>query len=161
MGPSLFSIYLNDLKNLQLFGKLIMFADCICLFYPYKHETSLKAHMEYEAAIITEYARINKICLNAEKTKLLRFRPYMVHDQNFSRFVDDKLVHEVFSTKYFGIHLQSNLSGDMHIKNLKSMIASATGSIYNFQNKFNVKTKLIIYQALIQSHLNYLTVVYA
>lgn len=160
LGPLLFSIYLNDIKNLQLFGKLIMFADDISVFYPYKHEISLKAHMEYDAAMITEYARINKLCLNAEKTKLLRFRPYNVNSQNFNIFVDGKEIYESFSTKYLGIYLQSNLSWDMHIQNLKSKVVSATGLIYKFKNKFNIKTKLIIYQSLIQSHLNYLAIIY-
>lgn len=43
---------------------------------------------------------------------------------------------------------------------MKSKIVSATGLIYKFKNKFNLKTRLIIYQSLIQSHLNYLAFIY-
>ena len=53
---------------------------------------------------------------------------------------------DVHSTKY------------LFIKPLKSKIASATGLIYKFKSKFNVETKLLIYQALVQSHMNYLAI---
>lgn len=95
-----------------------------------------------------------------KKTKLLRFRPYMIHSGNFSIIVDGKVVMETQSTKYLGVHLQSNLLWDLHINHLKSKVFAATGLLYKFKNKFNIKTKMIIYQALIHSHLNYLTLVY-
>lgn len=160
LGPLLFKIYVNDIKNLQVFGKMFMYADDISLFYPYKHETALKVHMEYDAALISEYLRLNRLKLNAEKTKILRFRPYLVHDQVFGIWVDGKQVNESLSTKYLGVHLQSNLSWDTHIQKLKYKILSVIGLLYKFKNKFNTKTKLVIYQALIHSHLNYLPIIY-
>lgn len=51
LGPLLFTIYLNDIKNLQLSGKLFIYADDICLFYPYKHETVAKVYMERDASL--------------------------------------------------------------------------------------------------------------
>ena len=38
--------------------------------------------MEYDAAMITEYVRINRLSLNAGKTKILRFRPNAAIDKN-------------------------------------------------------------------------------
>lgn len=160
LGPLLFKIYLNDIKNLELFGKMFMYADDICMFYPYKHEIVLKAHMEYDAALVAEYLRLNKLILNAEKTKLLRFRPHLTQNQNFSVYIEGKEVCETFAIKYLGVHLQSNLSWDIHIHNLKSKVLSVVGLLYKFRNKFNTETKLVIYQALIHSHLNYLPIIY-
>ncbi|XP_075164613.1 uncharacterized protein LOC142237137 [Haematobia irritans] len=48
-----------------------------------------------------------------------------------------------------------------HIKDLKKKIAPAVGILYKFKNKLSMKVKLMIYQALIHSHLNYLAIVYA
>lgn len=63
--------------------------------------------------------------------------------------------------KYLGLYLQSNLSYDQHIQHLKSKISPAIGLLYKFKNKFNANTKFLIYQALVQSHYNYLAIVYA
>lgn len=161
LGPLLFTIYLNDIANLGLFGKFYMYADDICLLYPYINEVALKVHMERDAAIISEYARLNKLVLNAEKTKLLRFRPYLLYNQTFSIFIDGKEVLETCSTRYLGINLQNNLSWDIHIQTLKTKIVSVIGLLYKFKNKFNTQTKLIIYKSLIHSHLNYLPIIYA
>lgn len=160
LGPLLFSIYINDIKNLCLTGKLFLYADDICLFYPYKHETAVKAYMERDAALIFEFSRINKLVLNASKTKLLRFRPYTQRNNNFSIHVDGKEIMEVNSIKYLGIHLQNNLSWNQHIQCLKTKAAQAVGILYKFKNKFEKETKLLIYNALIQSHFNYLAIVY-
>lgn len=161
LGPLLFSIYLNDLVNLNLAGRLYMFADDICLFYPYKNELVLKTAIERDVSFIFEFARINKLVLNASKTKLIRFRPNSYNvDSTFNVFVDGNIVNEVNEVKYLGVTLQSNLSWDSHICNVKSKIAPAIGILYKMKYVLDTKTKLMLYQALIQSHVNYLAIIY-
>ena len=46
LSPQLFTIYVNDIINLDLHGKIYMYADDICVLYPYKNEIALKAYME-------------------------------------------------------------------------------------------------------------------
>ena len=50
LSPLLFTIYVNDIVNLDLHGKIYMYADDICVLYPYKHETVLKAYISLHAA---------------------------------------------------------------------------------------------------------------
>lgn len=116
--------------------------------------------MERDAALILEYTRINKLILNADKTKLIRFKPHCNNTINFSVFVDGKEIYVVNSIKYLGVYLQSNLSWNQHIQHMKTKVAQGTGFLYKFKNKFDRNTKFLIYNALIQSHLNYLTAVY-
>ena len=68
------AIYVNDLSNLQLPGKLYMFADDVYLFYPYKYDLVLKTYTERDVALILYYVRLNRLKLNPDKTKLIRFR---------------------------------------------------------------------------------------
>lgn len=162
LGPLLFSIYLNDLKNLNLDGQLFMFADDICLFYPYKYDLALKTKIERDASLIFEFARLNRLVLNPNKTKLLRFRPHALSiNNNFNVFIDGKAIYETHSIKYLGITLQSSLSWDMHMHDLKNKIAPAVGILYKLKNKLDIKSKTMIFQSLIQSHLNYLAIIYA
>ena len=80
LGPLLFTIYVNDIINLDLHGKIYMYADDICVLYPYKHEIALKTYMKREIALIFEFARLNKLVINSAKTKLLRFRTHLTGD---------------------------------------------------------------------------------
>lgn len=161
LGPLLFTIYINDISNLKLHGKLIMYADDISLFYPYSHEVILRAHIEEDAKTISEFARVNRLVLNAEKTKLLRFRPCSVGNNNlFDVSVCGRRVEECSSFKYLGVHLQTNLSWNLHMQYLKAKIAPGIGMLYKFKNKFDEKTKLMIYNGLVHSHFNYLPIIY-
>lgn len=162
LGPLLFSLFLNDLKNLELSGQLFMFADDVCLFYPYKNDVVLKNQIERDVALIFEFARINRLCLNPGKTQLIRFRPHSASINNyFSVYIDGRIISESNSVKYLGVILQANLSWNMHMETVKKKIAPAIGILFKLKYKLDVKTKLLIYQSLIQSHFNYMAIVYA
>ncbi|XP_075147172.1 uncharacterized protein LOC142221345 [Haematobia irritans] len=126
LGPLLFSLYLNDLGNLGLEGKLFMFADDFCLFYPYKYDTVLRARVERDVAMLLEFVRLNGLVLNPAKTQLIRFRPHsstLNHD--FIVNIDGTDIKESHVVKYLGITLQSNMSWDLHINEIKGKIAPA------------------------------------
>ena len=55
----------------------------------------------------------------------------------------------------------SNLQCNKHIQSLRKKIAPDIGIPYKFKNIFDVKTKLLLYNALTQSHLNYMPMTYA
>lgn len=116
--------------------------------------------MEHDAAIIAEFCRINRLVLNSNKTKIIRFRPHCTIDDNFHIRIGNSLLYESRSVKYLGIHLQSNLSWDLHIQNIKSKVAPAIGILYKYKNKFDIKTNFLIYNSLIHSHLNYMSIMY-
>ncbi|XP_075167930.1 uncharacterized protein LOC142240098 [Haematobia irritans] len=160
LGPLLFMLYINDIANLKLFGKLVAYADDISLFYPYNHDVILRAQIERDAETLREFARINRLVLNAEKTKVVRFRPHSAGNY-LSVSICGRDVLECSSVKYLGIHLQSNLAWDLHIQSIKGKIAPAIGLLYKFRNKFSDGTNLLLYNSLIHSHLNYLPIVYA
>ncbi|XP_075162787.1 uncharacterized protein LOC142235420 [Haematobia irritans] len=161
LGPLLFAIYLNDLMNMDFVGKLFMFADDVCLFYPYKYDVALKSFMERDSAMLFEFARINGLLINPSKTKVVRFRPHSTAiNHEFRVVIDGRAIEETNHVKYLGIVLQSNMSWDLHIDDVKRKIAPAIGILYKLKWKLDERTKLMIYQSLIMSHVNYLASVY-
>ena len=90
LSPLLFVIYMNDIKNLELTGNMYMYTDDISIFYPYKYEDAVKAYVDRDVALIVEYMRISKLFLNPDKTKLIRFRPVVRFNLNFSIHIDGK-----------------------------------------------------------------------
>lgn len=161
LGPLLFKIYINDIQNITFNGKLFMFADDICLLYGYKHKPVLQTQVEYDAAMLSEYVRINKLILNAEKTKFIRFRPYVLkEDQSMAVHIDGVPITESDTVKYLGMNFSSNLHWEYHIDSVKTKVSSAVGVLYKFKRKLNCKTKMLIYESLIHSHLSYLPNIY-
>lgn len=161
LGPLLFKVYINDLMNIPFNGKLFMFADDICIFYKYRHETVLKAHIEYDAAILSEFARINKLVLNSHKTQFIKFRTTSsCNDIATSVNVEGTLISESENVTYLGATLNQNLVWDPHITKMNAKISSATGLLYKFRNKFSTGTKILIYNSLIHSRLTYIPMIY-
>ena len=76
-------------------------------------------------------------------------------------YVNGKIVSETHSVKYLEIIVQSNLCWDLHISAVKRRIDPAIGILYKLKNKLDRNSKLMIYQSLIHSHLNYLAITYA
>lgn len=161
LGPLLFKIYVNDLKNMKFNGKLIMFADDICILYRYQHEAVLKTQIEYDGSMLCEFSRINQLILNSGKTKFIKFRPYTCQSDNkISIHIDGATIEESANVTYLGVKLSHNLLWDDHIADVKAKISAATGVLYKFKNKLNTQIKMIIYQTLIHSRLTYLPLIY-
>ncbi|XP_075157587.1 uncharacterized protein LOC142230850 [Haematobia irritans] len=95
LGPLLFAIYINDIKNLHLFGKMFLYADDICLFYPFKYGISARPYIERDSALILEFMRINRLFINDRKTRLIRFRPYTRSDAAFAVNIGGNLITEM------------------------------------------------------------------
>lgn len=162
LGPLLFTLYINDISNMNLYGKLVLYADDIALLYPYHHIAILKGQMEQDAAKIMGYCRVKKLVINTNKTKVIRFRPRCPqYDQEFHIQIGDLKIVECQMLKYLGIHMQNNLAWNVHMDELRKKVAPAIGILHKFRNTFNVKTKLLLYNSLIQSHFNYLAMIYA
>lgn len=162
LGPLLFKIYINDLKNIHFYGKLFLYADDVCLLYNYRHKRVLQTEIEYDAAILSEFLRLNKLILNPKKTKFIRFKPYILsNDELMSIHIDGNVINEVESVKYLGINLNHNLIWENHINYVKSKVSSGVGILYKFKQKFNIETKMLLYQSLVHSYLTYLPIIYA
>ena len=73
LGPLLFLLYVNDLKNASSVLDPIMFVDDTDLFYTHSNSQKLFSTMNEELASINQWFTSNKLSLNAEKTKYYFF----------------------------------------------------------------------------------------
>ena len=69
LGPLLFLLYVNDLKNASSVQDPIMFADDTNLFYTHSNIPKLFSTMNEELASINQWFTSNKLSLNVKKTK--------------------------------------------------------------------------------------------
>ena len=71
LGPLLFLLYVNDLKNASSVLDPIMFADDTNLFYTHSNIQKLFSTMNEELASINQWFTSNKLSLNANKKNIL------------------------------------------------------------------------------------------
>ena len=67
LGPLLFLLYVNDLKNASSVLDPIMFPDDTNLFYTHSNIQKLLSTMKEELASINQWFNSNKLFLNAKK----------------------------------------------------------------------------------------------
>lgn len=160
LGPLLFLLFINDVFNLNLHGKMVLFADDSTIAYTGTDANDLNNKIRGDIELLQKWFEKNKLTLNISKTKLLPIRMNAV-DQNFLKIkIDNKYIELVNSFNFLGITLQSDLKWDKHIKYLSRKLYSVAGVAKRLGNKVDDSVLLSIYYSLVYSHLSYLAPVY-
>lgn len=71
LGPTLFTLYVNDVVNLPLNGQILLYADEIVLFNSNINLEALVECCSADLAKITNWSNFNKLVISAPKTKAL------------------------------------------------------------------------------------------
>ena len=74
LGPLLFLIYINDLRNAIYHSTIHHFADDTNLLYTNKSQKTIQTKINKDLKSLCTWLRANKISLNASKTELIIFR---------------------------------------------------------------------------------------
>ncbi len=181
LGPILFLCYINDLCNVTDLYTL-MFADDTSAFKSGKNLKNLTDHINGEINKMAIWFRANKMCVNVEKTKFIVFRTQgkkilsedviIKYDANEpNQPYDDNIVYNLErihcehadkskrSYKLLGIHLDEYLNFNTHVNNLCNKLSKSLYCINRAKNFLNIKSLILLYYALIQSHLNYCPII--
>lgn len=153
IGPLLFIIYINDICNIKLNGKVILFADDTGLFYSGTIQDIFKKAQE-DLDKIFQWTANNKIKLNEKKCTYMLFKVNKPENQDL--FINGIKILESDKTKYLGLILDKELKFTDHIEHLISKLHSLSFMLGRTAYLFNGKTKYLIYHANISSILNYL-----
>lgn len=110
---------------------------------------------------INEYFRINKLSLNANKTKFVHFAPAQKKFIAEETIITDGItIDRANSIKYLGVHIDSHLTWVNHIDHVCGRVAAAAGII----RKLSFLPRKILHQlyfSLAHSHLSYAAIVWA
>lgn len=161
LSPILFNIFINDIVNLPLKGKLSLYADDICLIYISDNIITIISDMAHDLQLLNNWLTSNLLCLNASKTKyLIISSKYNKPKEYPTLFLNKAIIERVDSYKYLGLYIDSSLSWDVHINHIKSKLLPAVGVIKRLKYDLPSKSKLLIYFSLIHSHLTYLNAIW-
>lgn len=168
LGPILFLIYVNDLCNGNLFGKLTSFADDTALCYIGMNRYEIEFQINSDLKALRWWFTENDMVLSTEKTKYLNFS--LRSNANVRKLIVYKCVNCISSQnqcvncseikctesiKYLGLVLDSELNWKKHLAFLKSKLVRVLRLFYFLRNLCSRQLMRSIYFALVHSHLDY------
>ena len=121
LGPILFLLYINDIKNASKTLKFLLFADDTSTLLISKSIQELENVYNKELSHVIDWLNANKLTLNVEKSNLVLFRKTKKTLETLNIKIKGEQIQEKEYTKYLGILIDSKLSWNHHIKhaNLK------------------------------------------
>ena len=158
LGPLLFLIFVNDLSQATSLDP-IMFADDTNLFYSNKNITTLFETVNEELVNINIWFCVNKLSLNASKTKYVFFHKSRQNSNiplNLPMLkINQTEIMREKSLKFLGVMIDENLNWKSHIDLLVNKISKNIGVLYKASKILNIACLKNIYFALIHSYINY------
>ena len=163
LGPLLFLIYINDLPNCLIHSRARMFADDTNLTYASNNIHEINHNLNEDLANVSEWLSANKLTLNQTKTEfmLIGSRQRINTFQSTPLLVINNVpVKQVSHTKSLGVHIDENLSWNVHIEKLSKKVASGIGALKRIRPYVPFTTMQLIYKCLVQPYFDYCSAVW-
>ena len=155
LGPTLFSLYLYDLP-LHLNSLTIQFADDTTLYITAKTESELKSKAETQLAKLYNWMKDNGLTINESKTKMIQFLgKHLSLSLNGVQICKCGVRENEKSFNMLGILIDDKLTWKYHIDKIISKINKGRYALYKFRNILNRRSKLLIFNSLVNSHFRY------
>ena len=157
LGPLLFLIYINDMKNSTKNSILHHFADDTNLLCSDTDEKILRKKLNEDLRLIYNWLCANRLSLNVDKTEFVVFRPPRSDSTNrFTLKLNGTTLYESPKIKYLGLILDKKLSWKHHIFELRKKLSRAVGILYKMRALNTPQNVLMsLYYSLFHSHLSY------
>lgn len=158
LGPLLFILYINDISNNSSFERSLYADDAAMLLADTKLKL-LKRSVNRELSHLHEWLIVNKLTLNLSKTKYMlvaNINKITYKDRKkFKLTIGKYTLHEVEKIKYLGVILDNNLNWIPHIDYLVTKLSQVAGVLFKVRNHLSLKSRIMIYNGLAGSYLNY------
>lgn len=155
LGPLLFTLYINDIKNLARDDEINLFADDTSIFCSSKNYRLLKTKCNNILHKCKEWLSCNALTLNIQKTHFIDFSKKQTRDEPLVLEINGEKLSEATETKYLGMIIQNNLRWDKHIQMIIKKINSKLPVFYQLRNILQKDKKITAFNSLILSNIIY------
>lgn len=157
LGPMLFLIYVNNICKIDLTGQITLYADDTCLFYFGKDLHKLLDEAQNDLIKYNRWCQCNLLTINTKKTSFMIFAPKNKKiPEHLPLTINTDILLRSHQEKYLGLLLDDMLTWKPHINSIKNKITSLTGIVRRMSNCVPHKSRLMIYNSLVKSNIDYL-----
>ena len=161
LGPTLFLIYINELPDVLLHSKCLLFADDAKIF---KNIQSVDdCHLlQNDIMGLTQWCCTWRISLNLDKCYFVNFSLLKARNIDWVYTIQNEIVKKVTSIKDLGVTFTYNMNFTLHINNIVKKSFQMFGFMKRVLKPINDHTAYIsMYHTLIRSRLEYCSFVWS
>ncbi len=161
LGPLLFIIYINDIAQAsELFDFIIYAYDTTLsttleIVMKKTQEQTAESTLNTELANVCEWLKVNKLSLNVNKSKYMIYYTNRKQVNPLHLLIDNTTIERALQFNFLGLTLDENLNWKGHIDKISNKISKSIGILTKLKHFIPIKIKIIIYNSLILSYLNY------
>ena len=159
LGPLLFLLFINDMKNSSSLLEFLQFADDTTTMLSDPDIKSLNETMEREANKVMEWFNCNKLIINLTKTNCMLFSNKR-NTTNLNIRLNNIPLDQVTETTFLGVVIDDKLTWKSHVKHISTKISKSIAILKFVKNIFPKSVLRMLYMALIFSHLNYCNIIW-
>lgn len=153
LGPLLFIIYVNDMWNLPLRGRLQLYADDACLVYEASTTEELEFDIQHDMNLLLRWLSENGLKLNVEKSSYIALNNNLSVDIQ----VDSILLKKTDTSSFLGLILDTNLSWKAHIEKVIKKVTPYVFAMRKARKFISMDTCWKLYNSFILPHFTYMS----
>ena len=164
LGPLMFISFMNDLPENFTNCKIISYADDTQLLVSGKNGKEIKEMLENVIKTAQKWYAENSLLNNATKTEIMLVTGRK-HQENFFIEITDegkkKKLELKKSIKILGVYLDHQLSWSKQVQEVNKKAKYAVRNLQRINMIIPLKPRILLYNSLVASHLNYADTVWA
>ena len=124
LGPLLFILYINNICDVIINCKIILYADDCVLYTSHRKITIVQSTLQRDANNLFKWCQDNILCINVKKTKamLVGTRQELVDTPPLRLSLDNAVIESVVSYNYLGVIKDTELSMSHHLSQLHDRV---------------------------------------
>ncbi|CAH2084216.1 unnamed protein product [Euphydryas editha] len=159
LGPLLFLVFINDITNEIKHCKISLFADDLKIYRTIKNNVDAGLVQKDLNAIFT-WCQTNSMTLNVNKCFFIKYsRKKKPLVSNY--LIGNKPLKEVSEIRDLGVIIDKKLTFRSHVDKVVAKAARVLGFIRRNSNGFSQGVKIVLYNALVRSLLEYASVIWS
>ena len=157
VGPTMFTIYVNDLLLSLPDGCAIAYADDLTITASDSKLDIAVSRLQDLLSVVHCWSEHNALYLNTLKCFVMHIRPSLrgYQAQNINIHLGSHALTKVQKLSLLGVIISDDLSWTCQSRRVRAKVTSRMAAIKRFGRCLNVNTRLIAYNAFIKPHLDY------